>query len=169
VNAKTNVAQIFADTPIPLVPTEAGEQAVADTTKPRTWTFINRRTGEPVTYTCMTGCTLNHTSDIETPTYPEDVWCWFWGQDLTLPVNENGTPEEFRVLSTVIKVEPWSPTIAERLPFAVIELVDDHFIDGLDPDGLETLINTLQGRLDQMRETHRQLVEVRAEYMGRQG
>ncbi|MEU1497310.1 hypothetical protein [Streptomyces sp. NPDC005732] len=101
------------------------------------------------------------------PTFPEDVWCWFWAEGLTLPVNENGTPEEYRVLSTVIKVEPSSPKIAERLPFAVVELVDDHFIDGLDPDGLETVIRTLSDRLDQMRATHRQLVDVRAEYMRR--
>ncbi|MET8449319.1 hypothetical protein [Streptomyces sp. NPDC005209] len=131
---------------------------------PRTWSFIDRHTGQPVTYTCMQGCTLNHASDMATPSYPEDVWCWFWDDSLTLPVNENGEPEEFRVLSTVIKVEPWSTTIAERLPFAVVELIDDHFIDGLDPDGLETVINTLAGRVEAMRETHRRLVEVREEY-----
>ncbi|MET7944162.1 hypothetical protein [Streptomyces sp. NPDC005302] len=45
-------------------------------------------------------------------------------------------PEEYQVLSAVIKVEPASPQIAERLPFAVVELVDDHFIEDLDPDGL---------------------------------
>jgi hypothetical protein len=101
------------------------------------------------------------------PTFPEDVWCWTWPEALTLPVNENGSPEEFRVLSTVIKVEPWSPKVAERLPFAVIELVDDHFVDGLDPDGLATVIRTLSDRLEQMRETHARLVAVRAEYMGR--
>jgi hypothetical protein len=115
----------------------------------------------------MTGCTINHASEVGREVYPEDVWCWTWDEHLTLPVNENGTPEEFRVLSTAIKVEPWSPTIAQRLPFAVIELVDDHFIDGLDPDGLETVINTLAARLEEMRGTHRRLVEVREEYMRR--
>ncbi|MFE2563089.1 DUF6907 domain-containing protein [Streptomyces mirabilis] len=142
--------------------------SVMDATTPHTWTFINRRTGETVPYTCMTGCTLNHASEIESPTFPEDVWCWTWPEALTLPVNENGQPEEFRVLSTVIKVEPWSPKFAERIPFAVIELVDDHFVDGLDPDGLATVIRTLSERLEQMRETHARLVSVRAEYMGRQ-
>lgn len=150
------------------------EQAIApvaepesSVTPPRSWSFVDRRTGETVQYTCMEGCTLSHASDIESPTYPGDIWCWFWGKDLTLPVNENGAPEEFRVLSTVIKVEPWAPQVAHRLPFAVIELVDDHFIDGLDPDGLETVIKTLAGRLDQMCETHRRLVEVRAAYRAR--
>jgi hypothetical protein len=112
----------------------------------------------------MNGCTLDHASDMATPTHREDIWCWFWDEALTLPVNENGTPEEYRVLSTVIKVEPWSEKISQRLPFAVIELVDDHFIDGLDPDGLETVINTLAGRLEQMRATHRRLVETRSAY-----
>jgi len=134
---------------------------------PPTWSFINRHTGQPEKVTCLTGCTRDHARDMGRDIFPEDVWCWFWSDPLTLPVNENGTPEEFKILDTVIKVEPWSATIAHRLPFAVIELVDDHFIDGLDPDGLETVINTLAGRLEQMRETHRQLVEVRNEYRAR--
>lgn len=152
------------DAPVPYTVTEAGARTVA---APRSWSFIDRRTGERVQYTCMDGCTLNHQSDTDTPTVREDIWCWFWDQPLTLPVNENGKPEEFSVLSTVIKVEPWSPTIAERLPFAVIELVDEHYIDGLDPDGLETVINTLAARVEKMRETHRRLVEVRAQYVSR--
>jgi hypothetical protein len=146
---------------IPQQPTAAEKSAPA---KPRTWSFIDRRTGETVQYTCMDGCTLDHTHEIGRTVFREDVWCWFWDESLTLPVIENGQPEEFRVLSTVVKVEPWSPTIAERLPFAVVELVDDHFIEGLDPDGLETVINTLAARVERMRETHRRLVEVREAY-----
>lgn len=134
---------------------------------PRSWSFIDRRTGELVEYTCMQGCTLDHSSDRKSPTVREDIWCWFWADGLTLPVNENGKPEEFRVLSAVVKVEPWSPVIAQRLPYAVIELVDEHYIDGLDPDGLETVIGTLADRLEQMRATHRQLVKARAEWMTR--
>lgn len=146
------------------------EQAVAsvtDATTPRTWTFTDRRTGQPFAYTCMTGCTLDHTREAGDPVFREDVWCWSWDESVTLPVNENGSPEEFRVLSTVIKVEPWSRKVAERLPFAVVELVDDHFIDGLDPDGLETVINALAARVERMRATHERLVEIRAEYRAR--
>jgi hypothetical protein len=166
VTTRTNAVQLFADAPVPFALTEAGEKAVTDT-KPRTWSFIDRRTGETVHYTCMDGCTLDHSREAGRSNFREDIWCWFWDESLTLPVNENGTPEEFRVLSTVIKVEPWSPTIADRLPFAVVELVDDHFIDGLDPDGYETLINTFAARLERMRETHRRLVEVREQYRKR--
>lgn len=147
--------------------TVSAVEASATAEEPRTWTFTNRHTGQQMTFTCMDGCTIDHSREQGRDVFPEDIWCWFWSEPLTLPVNENGTPEEFKILDTVIKVEPWSPTIAHRLPFAVIELVDDHFIDGLDPDGLETVINTLQTRLEQMRETHAQLVEVRAEYMAR--
>jgi hypothetical protein len=141
--------------------------ASATPVTPRTWSFIDRVTGETVEYTCMQGCTLDHTHEIGNRVFREDVWCWKYSEPLTLPVNNNGSPEEFRVLDTLIKVEPWAPEVAHRLPFAVIELVDDHFIDGLDPDGLETVINTLAGRLEQMRATHRHLVEVRAEYRRR--
>jgi hypothetical protein len=146
---------------------DSSVSTVPQATQPRTWAFIDRRTGKPVSVRCLDGCTINHDREIGAEVFPEDVWCWFWTDGMTLPINENGTPEEFRVLDTVIKVEPWSPTIAHRLPFAVVELVDDHFIDGLDPDGLETVINTLAGRLEQMRATHRRLVEVRAEYRSR--
>lgn len=143
---------------------EIPQQKDAASVTPRSWSFIDRRTGEAVVYTCMDGCTIDHSREEGRTVFREDVWCWFWEDSLTLPVNENGRPEEFRVLSTVIKVEPWSPKVAERLPFAVVELVDDHYIEGLDPDGLETVINTLAARLDQMRETHARLVEVRDEY-----
>jgi hypothetical protein len=150
-------------------PCPAPQRAAPETpaTQPRTWQFTDRRTGEQRVFTCLPGCTINHPRDFDRPVFAEDVWCWTEAEPLTLPVNENGTPEEYRILDTIIKVEPWSPTIAHRLPFAVVELVDDHFIDGLDPDGLETVINTLAGRLDQMRATHARLVEARNEYRTR--
>ncbi|MEU6101158.1 DUF6907 domain-containing protein [Streptomyces flaveolus] len=160
--AQSAIAQhVAALAGIPKQPT-AAEQS-----QPRAWSFIDRVTGETVRYECMEGCTLNHSREIGREVFREDVWCWVYSTPLTLPVNTNGTPEEFRVLDIVIKVEPWSPSLAERLPFAVVELVEDHFIDGLDPDGLETLINTLAARVEEMRGVHRQLVETRREYQQR--
>lgn len=141
--------------------------AVPNDTQPRTWSFVNRHTGEPMAYTCMPGCTIDHSREVSREVFPEDLWCWTWAEPMTLPVNENGTPEEMAVLSTVIKVEPFSPTISQRLPYAVVELVEDQFIENLDPDGYETVINTLAERLEQMRETHRRLVAVRTEYVAR--
>ena len=133
----------------------------------RTWSFINRYTGEPQTMTCMEGCSLDHSREVGREVFPEDVWCWTWAERMTLPVNENGTPEEMGVLSTIIKVEPFSPKISQRLPYAVVELVEDQFIENLDPDGYETVINTLAERLEQMRATHRRLVDIRAAYRAR--
>lgn len=148
-----------------LLPSSTPTSAASVT--PGTWSFISRRDGRPMQVTCMAGCTIDHSSDMATPTYPEDIWCWAQAEHMTLPVNADGKPEEFRVLSTVIKVEPWSPKLAERLPYATVELVDDHFVEGLDPDGLATVISTLAERLEQMRATHARLVRVRAEYQGR--
>lgn len=149
-------------TPAPTAP----ESSVS--TPPRTWTFTNRYTGEPTSFTCMDGCTIDHSRDFETPTFPEDVFCWSAVERVTLPVNENGKPEEYSVLGTILKVEPFSPKIAERLPYATVELVDDHFVENLDPDGFETVINTLAERLEAMRATHRRLVDTRNAYRARQ-
>jgi hypothetical protein len=145
---------------------EYGASTVPQATRPRVWSFTNRRTGQPIQVTCMTGCSIDH-RERDRDVFPEDVWCWTVPEAVTLPVNADGRPEEFTVLSTIIKVEPWSSTIAQRLPYAVVELVDDHYVEGLDPDGLETVINTLADRLDQMRRTHRRLVEIRNGYRDR--
>jgi hypothetical protein len=149
------------------VPPAIASAPEASTTQPRVWSFVDRRTGESVEYRCMDNCTLDHGREVGRAIFREDVWCWTWAESMTLPVNENGTPEEMAVLSTVIKVEPFSRTISQRLPYAVVELVEDQFIENLDPDGYETLIRTLSDRLDQMRATHRRLVEIRAAYMAR--
>jgi len=151
-----------------VLPAQASAPATSVTPPPRTWSFVDRRTGEAVEYRCMDNCTLDHGREVGRAIFREDVWCWTWAESMTLPVNENGTPEEMAVLSTVIKVEPFSRTISQRLPYAVVELVEDQFIENLDPDGYETLIRTLSDRLDQMRATHRRLVGIRAAYMARQ-
>ncbi|MFD8521035.1 DUF6907 domain-containing protein [Streptomyces capillispiralis] len=149
------------------IPSQPAAPTPAAPEPPRSWSFIDRRTGETVQYTCMQGCDIDHSREIGRRIFREDVWCWTKPEPLTLPVNTNGYPEEFRVLDTLIKVEPWSEKVAERLPFAVVELVDDHFVEGLDPDGLETVINTLSARVEEMRATHRRLLAVREEYMRR--
>jgi hypothetical protein len=145
-------------------PTSPAAASVAPVT-PRTWTFINRYNGEPMTFTCMAGCESDHSGNMATPTMPEDVWCQTFSRDVTLPVNADGRPEEFRVLSTILRVIPFSGVVAERLPTATVELVDDHYVENLDPDGLAMVINTLATQVDKLRETHTHLVQVRAEYV----
>ncbi|MCI3272120.1 DUF6907 domain-containing protein [Streptomyces cylindrosporus] len=136
---------------------------------PRTWSFTSSVTGEQVAITCMPGCTIDHTRDAETPSHPVDIYCWIGeSDDVTLPIDTTGTPEEFRVLSSRIEVHPFARALSHRLPFAVVEVVDEHWIGGLDPDGLEMVINTLAERLDALRRTHADLVRARADYAAEQ-
>ncbi|MFF3338009.1 DUF6907 domain-containing protein [Streptomyces flavidovirens] len=150
---------------IPAQPTAPRIEQPAE--QPKTWSFIDRNTGERLSVTCLRGCELDHSHDIATPTDPDDIWCQTFRTNVTLPINENGAPEEFRVLSITTNVLPFSHTLAYRMPHVSIEMIDDHWIEGLDPDGLETVINTLAERLDTMREAHAELIRARAEYRGR--
>jgi hypothetical protein len=130
----------------------------------RTWSFVDRVTGDRLQVTCMPGCVADHSRDMETPTHRDDIWCFQKSQSVTLPVNLHGDIDEYTVLRTMINVDPFDKRISQRMPHVDIELVDDCWIEGLDPDGLETLIGTLTRRLEEMRDTHRQLVNLRAEY-----
>lgn len=140
---------------------------VSRTEQPRAWVFTERRSGQQMTFTCMTGCSLDHAGDIATPTFADDIWCSTRKTDITLPINENGKPEEFRVLGVTFRVQPWDRDLALRLPHACIEFIDDCWIEGLDPDGLATVISTLANRLDTLRAAHAHLIEVRTEYQDR--
>lgn len=127
----------------------------------RTWSFIDRTTGDLQEVTCLQGCTVDHTMDRETPTHPHDVWCMTDSSSVYLPINETGEVEEFRVLGAYIRQEPFSRHMHERVPHAQVEIVEDHFIESLDPDGLATVILTLEAQLAKFREVHAQLVELR--------
>lgn len=139
----------------PVVPADA----------PRSWSFIDRSTGRRRQVTCMLGCTVDHSLDVQMPVDPDDIWCQSNGGDVTLPINDSGTPEHVRVLSSTLNVMPFSKTIALRLPHASIEVMQDAWIEGLDPDGLATVIGTLEERVEQLRQAHTELVRVRAEYL----
>lgn len=132
----------------------------------RTWTFTNSETGQPSTVTCMPECTLDHKADTATPTHPDDIYCWADPEDadVALPIDCTGTPEDYRVLNSRVEVHPFAGAVAHRLPFAVIEVIDEHFISGLDPDALATVINVLAGRLNSLRRTHDDLVRIRAKH-----
>ncbi|MFI7234474.1 DUF6907 domain-containing protein [Streptomyces cyaneofuscatus] len=136
-------------------------------TGPQTWTFINRNTGQPMTFTCMTGCDIDHHSDVATPYFPEDIWCQTPRTDVTLPINENGKPEEYKVLGITLNVRPWDAKLSQRLPHASVEVIDDCWIEDLDPDALAIVIATLESRLQVLRDSHTQLVKLRAEFEAR--
>jgi len=145
----------------------ASSTALTAVDAPRTWSFTDRDTGEIHTVTCMDGCTNDHTSDSASPTAAEDVWCTTTGTDNYLPVNSNGTPEEVRIMSAIVKVEPFSTSLAARLPHVAIEIVGDHWVEGLDPDALLGVIRFLDDRVNELVDVHAQLVQARAEYRGR--
>jgi hypothetical protein len=130
----------------------------------RTWKFIAHPTGDLKTVTCMPGCTSNHANDMETPTHPGDIWCQSASNNVSLPINENGTPEEMRVLSWTLNVRPFDAKLSQRLPHACVELMQDAWIDDLDPDGFAAVIDTLEERVKAMRQAHAELLQVRAEY-----
>ncbi|MEU0659590.1 DUF6907 domain-containing protein [Streptomyces lavendulocolor] len=132
--------------------------------QPRSWSFVDRVTGERRSVTCMPGCATDHAADVESPTHPDDIYCARHLEDITLPINVAGEPEEFRVMGMMLSVNPFDRRVSQRLPHIDLEVVDDHWIEGLDPDGLETVIGTLQARLEKMRAVHAELVRVRAEY-----
>ncbi|MEU5707909.1 DUF6907 domain-containing protein [Streptomyces flaveolus] len=136
--------------------------------EPRTWAFTHSQTGETVPVTCMQGCTINHRHDSETPSHPVDVFCWTdpFGT-ATLPLDTTGTPEDYTVLSTRIEVDPFATDHSRRLPFAIVEFIDEHYISGLDPDGLAAVIRTVSNQLAAMRQAHADLIRIRSEYMQR--
>jgi hypothetical protein len=130
---------------------------------PRRWAFVDKVTGKARMVTCMPGCDVDHSMDMERPTHPEDIWCEVVGGDVHVPLNTNGFAEEFRLLGSKLVTIPFSRRPAERVPHAVIEFVDDHWMEGLDPDGLATAISTLEQRVQALRSTHARLIEIRAQ------
>lgn len=130
----------------------------------RTWQFVATPTGELMTVTCMPGCVIDHSRDMETPTDPDDIWCQSFSSVVSLPINDRGTPEEVPVLSWTVNVRPFHRKLAARRPHVYVELVQDAWIEDLDPDALETVIGTLEERVKAMRQAHAELVRVRAEY-----
>jgi hypothetical protein len=143
---------------------EALRRARSVPEQPRTWTFTNAETHEVMLMTCLPGCQADHEYDKLTPTHPEDIWCRVYGHELTLPIDNGRGPEERPVLAVDMNVRPFSPVLAERLPHATVEVVDEDCIENLDPDGLAHVIDALAAQVDRMREAHTQLVQLRAHY-----
>ncbi|MFF4425031.1 DUF6907 domain-containing protein [Streptomyces sp. NPDC001549] len=128
----------------------------------RTWSFIDSDTSELLQITCLPGCTARHDLDRETPTHREDIWCCTDSINVSLPLAVAGRDvEPLQVLSVFIRQEPFSRNMHERVPHAQVEITDSHFMEGLDPDGLATVILTLESQLATFREVHAQLTALR--------
>ncbi|MFD5940246.1 DUF6907 domain-containing protein [Streptomyces griseus] len=133
---------------------------------PRRWSFVDRRTGRRLEVTCMRGCDADHSLDAAEPSDPSDIWCQIDSTDVCLPINSNGTPENMRVLSATLNMLPFSESIALRAPHVSVEVIQDEWIEGLDPDGLATVIGTLRERLEHLEQMHGRLEVARAEWRG---
>lgn len=112
----------------------------------------------------MRGCDVDHSLDAATPSDPDDIWCQVDSTDVCLPINSNGTPENMRVLSATLNMLPFAESIALRAPHVSVEVVQDEWIEGLDPDGLATVIGTLRERLEHLERMQGRLEVARAEW-----
>ncbi|MBZ3918170.1 DUF6907 domain-containing protein [Streptomyces acidiscabies] len=134
---------------------------------PRTMAFTDKVTGQKRPFVCLPGCDMDHRADTNTPTYAEDVYCNIPGGAGSLPLIGSLCDEglrEFTVLGWSINVDPYSTRLGRRMPHVNIEYIDEHYIEDLDPDSLETVIHVLQERVDSLRTAHTQLVALRAAY-----
>ncbi|QUI32470.1 hypothetical protein H9W91_17575 [Streptomyces alfalfae] len=137
---------------------------------PRTWSTTDRDTGQPLNVTCMVGCNITHEPDLHTPGPAAEILCASYDQENTteLPVGCGADDTPSPVLSTQIQVQPFHPDPARRLPHAAVQVMEDHYIEDLDPDGLAAVIDHFEQRVAAMRVRHTELVRTRAEYLGRQ-
>ncbi|MCD9589665.1 hypothetical protein [Streptomyces sp. 8ZJF_21] len=165
---RRSVGQAARLQPIPAAPSDS-KPAVGASAVRRTFTFTSAVTGEKVTATCMPGCTIDHEADSKTPEHPHDIYCYAPGTASELPLVgplcDTGSPEDFRFLGWQIDCHPFSGRPAERLPFVAIEVIDDHYIEYIDPDALEMVISGLQQQVNSLREAHVQLVNLRAAFL----
>lgn len=134
--------------------------------QPRRWSFTDKRSGQQLEVVCLPGCTNDHALDQAQPAYREDIGCTVTGDADTLPINTGEGPDEWEVLQTQVSMYPYSHRISERQPYAAVQVLDNHWVQGLDPDGLQFVIDTVAVQLDRMREMHARLVEARATVKG---
>ncbi|WP_332758925.1 DUF6907 domain-containing protein [Streptomyces sp. MT206] len=147
---------------VPVQPTAKNREALPVAPPARTWSFIDSTTSQLREVTCLPGCVVNHSMDQETPTHPTDVWCMAEATtEAWIPMEVARKYDDHRVLSADIRQIPFSNQMHERVPHAIVEVVEDEFVGGLDPDGLASLILTFEGQLAQMRAMHARLVELR--------
>ncbi|MBD0838821.1 DUF6907 domain-containing protein [Streptomyces sp. TRM68416] len=136
--------------------------------QPRSWTFLDKESGDPLSFTCMPGCVIRHDIvDADQKKHPDDIMCWTRPNGAPrLPVDSRGFPEDVSVLSAHIEVKPLATSMADRLPHVNLEIVEDQHIVGLDPDSLAMVIDVLARQLDALRRTRADLVRLRAEHLG---
>ncbi|MET9516421.1 hypothetical protein [Streptomyces sp. NPDC002994] len=107
-------------------------------------------------------CESDHENDLTSGEYKVDVTCYRYYDGVELPVffaDDKSTGGD--VLRSVIDVHPYSETAGRQLPCVNLEIIEDHWIQDLDPDGLADVIAKLRGQLDHLDQVHAQLVQAR--------
>ncbi|MGW3651862.1 DUF6907 domain-containing protein [Streptomyces sp. NPDC000878] len=147
---------------------EAATKPVANE-QPPTWTAPEIDTGASLPITCMVGCDHRHKGDAEIPNFAADLSCTNHDDEnqTGLPVFCGDDSAPTAVLSTLIQVSPFHENPARRVPHAAVEVIGDHFLEDLDPDGLAAVIDHFEQRVAAMHVRHAELVRARAAYLGR--
>ncbi|MGW5094239.1 DUF6907 domain-containing protein [Streptomyces nodosus] len=133
----------------------------------RTWTYTDRDDGTQRTVNCPAFCRNDHSRDILSPTYTQDIWHQDHGVGVHVALtdtNEPATP--WRVLEPQLAVIPGS-TDSEgyRVPHVNVEIVDGVWSAPLGPDELAEFIETLSDGLDGLRVMHSKLVTARTDWL----
>lgn len=102
----------------------------------------------------------------DTTRFRADVACYRYGTGVTLPVFFPGDPEQTggEVLRAVLDVRPYDENPARHEPVVNLEVIEDHWIEDLDPDALADVIAKLRGHLDELDQVHARLVQARADW-----
>lgn len=137
--------------------------------KPRTWTKRLHQGGTH-TETCTTWCTSGHRGDIESAGGSrEDIWHRLDVDGVELPIGVNlYEAVDMPVLTGSLTVSPYSEDHRRRVPTAAVEILEGEWVEHLDPDGLQAVIDKVRSQADRLQAMHAQLVQARAEWTGGQ-
>lgn len=139
--------------------------------EPRTWTIADKDSGMPLHVTCMSGCIGVHPEEASGISRASEVSCAQYDTANTMELQIGSGEEnfgEYATLSVEIHSDPVHPDPAKREPLAAVELMEDQYLEDLDPNALAAVIDKLDQRVAAMRLRHADLVRIRAEYFGRQ-
>lgn len=143
----------------------------APTGEPFTWTIADEDSGLPLHVTCMSGCQSLHTEKAFGMSRAADVNCaqYDTANPTELQIGCGGEDlDRHATLSVEIHSDPVHPDPAKRVPLAAVELMEDKYIEDLDPNALGVVIDKLDNRVAAMRIRHAELIRIRDEYFGRQ-
>jgi len=139
---------------------------VRNTSRPRAYTFTApARLGfyAELTTACLGFCDGRHpTGGSE---HPVDVSHSTGGATLDLVLTAPGQPAEERyVVETYVNQRPYALDPAQRVPHAIVAVLEGAETAPLDPDAFAEVIERFAAHLDHMRAMHAVLVEAVAEH-----